>query len=288
MQENIKQNIDLLKQIVESRVNIRKKLDRLTRNQLDHENIIKNTFKPLVDPLLKISNDMQSTKDIILTQNQDEKLKKKKESEKPEKISYDYDNLDTIRDLYNDDHQLEKAKETIGTDFVNYFKNVLDDPRKWDKTFGLRVSSTGWLLGDSNVKIVNDVISVNDITTPATDGLLSLLFLKNPDLSSVTENDFENYKNMLISTSAHRRGYSKNNEHNWNRGPKYVKVISKIFPKVGHGLSTDLPKVLYFNNYNELIERLYILHGSQQAGNDSVQNEILVITNRLKKDNIIS
>ncbi len=47
---------------------------------------------------------------------------------------------------------------------------------------------------------------------------------------------------------------------------------------------------MYWDDINELVERLYLLHGSVKDGNDSplVKNEILNIEEELREANIIA
>lgn len=291
MDQNIKHNIELLKQIDESRNNIKKKMRFLDRTKNENDEFIKNSLKPLVEPLEKITSDMQTTKELIMEEKQNSKQNRNKKQIVKKKIETEQieneENLSAIKNLFDNGFEMEEAKDQVGSNFLSYFQKILDKPQRWDKVYGLRVSSTGWHLGDSTVIVNKDTFTMNDISTKATDGLLELLFLKNPDLRLVTEEDLENYKKMVLASNAHRRGYSKHNDINWNRGSKYVKVISRLFAIKGDGLRSDLPHILYFKNYNELVDRLQVLYASQLAGNDNVHNEIMVITNRLKRDNII-
>lgn len=46
-------------------------------------------------------------------------------------------------------------------------------------------------------------------------------------------------------------------------------------------------QLIYYDDPNELCERLYLLHSSRQAGNDSVNNKILSIESELRERGII-
>ncbi|VVC44714.1 Hypothetical protein CINCED_3A005287 [Cinara cedri] len=71
-------------------------------------------------------------------------------------------------------------------------------------------------------------------------------------------------------------------------GNKYINIISKLFP-LGKGLRMKLQKntLVYWNDPNELVDRLQILLASQSAKNTVVGNEILLIFEKLLEAGII-
>jgi hypothetical protein len=104
--------------------------------------------------------------------------------------------------------------------------------------------------------------------------------MKNPEL--YTPQDLITYKQILIQTSSH---LTADENRIKKGGAKYETIIEKLFP-LGEGMkygSLKLQKhnLVYWDNPNELIDRLRLLLASQAAGNTSVSNEILSIFEEL-------
>lgn len=88
------------------------------------------------------------------------------------------------------------------------------------------------------------------------------------------------------------RDYESNGRIKSNRGQKYKKIIKNIIEDThsGKGLLTinpGKPNYIYWDDPNELIERLKLLLASQQAGNNNHTNEIVSIIEELREGNII-
>lgn len=114
---------------------------------------------------------------------------------------------------------------------------------------------------------------------------------------------------MLTYTNAHRENFSLLNRIVRNNADrKYSNVISKIFPNVGRGAVKKLKKMknkvslqeefmihdnrcsnqyTYWDDPNELVERLQLLIASQSAGHNKHNNEIISIIEELREANII-
>lgn len=205
--------------------------------------------------------------------------------------------------------------------FGNLQREYLDKMLKGDKThdsrYGIRVMPSGGLaIGDStDVQLFenSDDVSINGVVYEGTPGLLQLLYLKNP--KGYTEPDLNNYRNILLSTNGHKRGYSEEQGVSGNRSDKYRNIISKLFQseslklrppssaspassrltslrshsyKRGNGLMrANKPLYEYWNDPNELVDRLRLLMSSTYAGNFGHQNEIESIIEELREENII-
>jgi hypothetical protein len=77
-----------------------------------------------------------------------------------------------------------------------------------------------------------------------------------------------------------------------HKGPARHALQPFFFDKVGKGMKLlkveNKPyRALYWDNVNELVERLFLLHASKNAGNDSVHNEIIAIEEELREAGII-
>ncbi|KAE9523208.1 hypothetical protein AGLY_016396 [Aphis glycines] len=71
-------------------------------------------------------------------------------------------------------------------------------------------------------------------------------------------------------------------------GNKYADIIQNLFPS-GSGLTVKLQKhnLVYWNDPNELVDRLRLLLASKAAGNTGVSNEILSIFEELREAGLI-
>jgi hypothetical protein len=114
----------------------------------------------------------------------------------------------------------------------------------------------------------------------------------------------------------HGRGYDPQQQIKGTRAFKYTKIIkpllsstttttpAKLKPvavstpiqsKKGGGVNGSMfmkykqvkPNYVYWNNVNELVERLQLLIASQAAGNNNHNNEIQSITEELREEKII-
>jgi hypothetical protein len=176
---------------------------------------------------------------------------------------------------------------------------------------GVRKENNKLLMGNSNVTLaaIDDklnkkyLISVDENQYELTPGLRELLFCKKPNLAIVSCEDQIVYKDMLNYTSAHKKGYNPDERIKGDKSNKYRKIIKPLFeasspshitePKLGCGIqilkkykrNTDL---VYWDDPNELVERLKLLVASKNAGNNNHNNEIISIIEELKEAGIIS
>jgi len=153
-----------------------------------------------------------------------------------------------------------------------------------DKTYGPKIQSNDTVhLGKKEIKVVGNTLVVEDTSYPLTQGLGNLIFSKSPKL--YTKNDLKTYKSILVQTSAHLTADEKKIKKGGN---KYTDIIQNLF-RSGGGLSMKLQKhnLVYWNDPNELVERLQLLLASKSAGNTGVSNEILSIFEELFEAGLI-
>lgn len=163
-------------------------------------------------------------------------------------------------------------------------------------------------LGKSRVIIGSDSIKISTKSYPSTPGLIELLLMSKPQKGTYTEEDLKTYKKILEFTNAHRKGYLPSGAViRDSSNPKYMNVIQKLFPSKGGALnikkSGTRNKVLrmnymthnrlrdvnytYWDDPNELVERLKLLIASQEAGHNGHNNEIISIIEELREADII-
>lgn len=188
------------------------------------------------------------------------------------------------------------AEETNQTDpFIVKFDGLPRKYLKWrlsnflasDNTYGVRPSEREvgkYEIGSDLINFDGDNIVFSDgDVVKGTEGLYELLFKARPDFNKTTDADIKRYKAILMKTNAHKQNYDSAKKINSNKGVKYTKVIAKLFPSkkrvekapvAGTGLR-------YWDDPNELVERLKLLIASQSAGNNNHRNEIISIVEEL-------
>ena len=66
------------------------------------------------------------------------------------------------------------------------------------------------MIGNSPIEFDGNIVKVCDATFQLTEGLLQLLFRKNPDANRINSNDLENYRMIIVNSSAHKKLYCAN------------------------------------------------------------------------------
>ncbi|KAL4153613.1 hypothetical protein QTP88_001446 [Uroleucon formosanum] len=163
-----------------------------------------------------------------------------------------------------------------------------------DKIYGpVKLSDGVFRLGDKELQFFDNVIHVEGDTRtyPVTRGIVDLLFLKSPESEKYTKADLNTYKSILIQTSVHKT--SDGLRIRKSKGRKSG-LISNLFSRKsniikGAGISMRLQKynITYWNDPNELLERLRLLYSSLAAGNTGVRNEIISICEELVEAKIL-
>lgn len=163
-------------------------------------------------------------------------------------------------------------------DYEKMIAETLNSPAKLDRVYGPHRSSGEIRLGGTPFHVIdNRLLRFGDSDFPITQGLMSLILLKSPE--GYDDDDLDKYRQILQLTKRHLNKTGDIKQHN---SKKYNSVISKIFGKKGEGCD-----YIYFDDYNEIVDRLRLLMASQQAGNNSHGNEIISIISELREKNII-
>ncbi|CAK1580903.1 unnamed protein product [Parnassius mnemosyne] len=147
------------------------------------------------------------------------------------------------------------------------------------------------------------LVKIGDKSYYLTIGLRELLLRKKTDLNLVSSADKLVYKDILYHTNAHKRDFNPRGQIRGDKGIKYRKIIKPLFSetlikykKIEEKLGGNLPKlkkykiktdIVYWDDPNELVDRLKLLIASRDAGNTNHDNEILSIIEELKEANII-
>ncbi|XP_043481259.1 uncharacterized protein LOC122510569 [Leptopilina heterotoma] len=277
---------EYLHQIAKASEAIRRKHRMLKLGKEEAESVLNETFKPIIQPLQKIINLTDSEHENVKIENV--KIEKKEQKE-DDSINY----------------ESETEKSPDDDKISNKFLYLLNHNRKQclDSTYGIRKLSDGSLMiGDSPITLEDQFVKIGDKRYLQTPGLLELLFKSKPTRSFISEADERNYKEILIATNAHKKKYSSSESLRTDKSYKYLNFISQFFPrtptKQPSVSGSSLPKFMitnrnfqreyiYWDDPNELVDRLRLLMASQDAGNPSHNNEIMSIIEELRKAKIL-
>lgn len=181
----------------------------------------------------------------------------------------------------------------------NLKTDFIDD--KYGPSYDEKTSK--WYLGKKVIDFDRNTgnIHVDGQIFKGTPGLYQLIFYTHPQFEV---QDRDQYKELLELTGVHKK---INGTLKPSGTIKYLDIIKPMFNAVvpvrntrmptrsqtwgGTGLemvNNNIPlEYVYWDDPNELVERLKLLVASQEAGNNSHQNEIIAIINELKEANII-
>lgn len=300
-----------LKEIIKLSDIVRRKYNESKKSAIGTEQTLQKTLKPIVAPLETIISQTAAVdqkpkrKKIKLesVKNIEKKFEKKEEDvfETPKKrlpkflqeeTQFESTPEPTIEDIVEDALQTEEGMrgvreylERLGHIAGKYVGLYITGDPNIDKTkTAIRHTGRELMIGNAKVEIDNNDLIIGGKEYEGTEGLYELLFMKIPDEKKITPQDVENYKNILDTTHARRRAYSVDLQLQGSRAYKYKKYI---LGKAYKDYVTLRPNYVYFDDVNELIERLKLLIMSKDAGHSGHNNEILAILEELREANII-
>lgn len=292
---------------------IRKKYLALKLGRTDQDESLNKLFQPISAPLKEI---VESSKVLnsTLSHHHHVKSEVKKEEEEAEKQQTEF--VPETSEI-NDDHDggenennevftesSDQISDDVMNDYLNhypviaqeYIREHVEGSPKIDKLYGPVYDApiSKWLLGGQRIDFDADgKIVTSKGWVPGTKGLYELIFYDDPQ--HYTKEDLKNYKSILEITNSHRdtKGRLKGSTRR-----KYIEIIKPMFSQrrhtTGEGMvPTQLTynetpmEYVFWDNPNELVDRLKLLMASKEAGNTSHDNEIIAIINELREANII-
>lgn len=285
----------VLRKIAHASDAIRRKHKLIKLGRQAAETIMDEVFRPVVTPLKKIVNQSVRLENV----KKEEKEEKKEMKAEKEEEDADFDN--TFKTAYDDDDdddhdEQATSSETSVEPLVQQYLRMFGTPREkeLDTSYGVRkLAGDVLMIGDSPVTF-DKLIFVKNKTYEASPGFLELLFKKTPNREIVTAEDIDNYGMLLTDTNAHRKHYKVDKPIRTNSN-KYKNIIMDILSsrKIGKALPRYMiiPKkhidYIYWDDPNELVDRLRLLLASEAAGNTSHNNEIMSIIEELREAQII-
>lgn len=298
-----------LRKIVELSDSVRKKYRSLKKGQVETEQVIQKTFKPIVEPLQTLLKEKKKKrkistaemKDEIKSENMDDEETFDEKNEEMEAIktpkflkldpvieSTPEPNIeDELDNLLSTPEGVDQAKsylEQYGPISSQYMALYITKDSRIDKgSYGVKYEDGEWKLGNSTIRINHDDLFIGDEVYEGTEGLYELIFMKDPNKLLITNKDEDTYYNILKKAEVVVPGKG-------NRSYKYKNIVRPRF-KSGSGIfkrfTETIPQYVYWDDINELVERLKLLIASREAGHSGHENEIISIIEELKEAKII-
>lgn len=132
---------------------------------------------------------------------------------------------------------------------------------------------------------------------PGTRGLFELIFMYQPNEQVITENDKLYYGLLIRATNANKINFEENGKQIGNKSRKYTQLVKPSLTTFdthmehkGEGMQQYNQKpveYIYWDDPNELVERLRLLIASRSSGNNAHVNEINSIVEELRERKII-
>lgn len=283
----------LVNEIEKTQKNIKRKYQLLKQNESTSEQLFSKAFKPIIAPLKSIEGKIPEIKPKKNTLAETIRLAKEDLS-RPIKNPPN-ERYNALRELQDEgkgegvseeeeeeEEEFQDTESNMGEVYKNY---MLKKPH--DMVYGPHYEEEILKMGAHEMNILpNDDIKIGEKKFTGTNGLYSLIF--DPKPKNYTQTDLDTYKNILLYTRSHLKS---NGQIKSNSGDKYMNIIKTLFPpKSGKGLMTLNNKrveYVYYDNYNELIDRLEILVREQNSGHTGHNNEIQSILEELLEIGII-
>ncbi|CAH0391309.1 unnamed protein product [Bemisia tabaci] len=303
--------------IVKAAESIRKKYKLLKEGIVQEDIDRKKHFEPLLKPLTTLidltgdkSKDLEELKVSIKESGEevakkikavDRKIKTQPRSkEKGTSTGYYediYDDPGEAEDAWNEWHDHMSRFGPLTRKYLYEF--TFDKSHHFDTKFGVHAApdrSFAWQIGYKDIDFdKSDDIHIDHNVFYGTRGLFELIFKRFPDNNIYNTADLETYKKILELTNAHLQGWKSTGNLASSNSSKYKQIISKLFmnkskDKSGGSLlpvNNNTIDYLYWDNPNELVERLALLKASEAAGNYAHLAEIASIEEELREGKFI-
>ena len=196
--------------------------------------------------------------------------------------------------LMNDDEESDdeesddESVQTIGKIAAKYLKKYYSKDGT-DKTYGITSKNNNFYIGDRRLGVINNNIIIDGKEYKGTPGLWELLVMNVPKDENYTGDDYEKYAEIMIKTNAlTKSGKAGDHRPKASRGWKWKYLLSTIWNNrdryEGEGINST---IILPSDPNTLLDRLDLLLAGMVAGNTGVRNEIVSISDELKRQNVI-
>lgn len=297
---------------------IRKKYKNLHTDRLTLQEQMEERFKPITSSLKSVlsTHTDEKSKNKYKNESKNESYKFKDESKSESEGGSEYeDSLDyespepstfmpIRKKLLFSSGSTQRSpvvvkQEPVSTnsqgdaiDLSPYF-NILVS-KDSDPQYGIRRSRGVLKIGNSDVQLDQNELAIGHKKFKPSKGLLNLLFYKKPQPEQYTKTDLKIYKQILEYTNAHKKRFNIESPiRTSKKGYKYNSIIKPLF-QTGGGLQTEYMitnsnrvDFSYWDDPNELVDRLRLLIASSSAGHTGHNNEIISIIEELREAQII-
>lgn len=290
----------LLQDLIKARNSIKRKFNALRQSKTESDALITDVLKPVTEPLHELVKAKKIKSEPKIKNEHPFKIETstpQKKIEADSSIFHSYKNESEDEESF-ENTLLKSKNDSKEKSFENentLLKRIRN--KNYDKMYGpyYNEGHDTIKIGTKNLRLENDKVEVGTLAFKSTPGLLNLLFNKNPD--DYTAEDVSAYKQIISHSNLHRDTDSdkqpilRRKRENL-KYKKFMADLSSVTPSAsGNGLlnrvSNKKSQYIYFNDYNEIIERLKLLIASKNAGNNSMDNEINSIIEELKEAKII-
>ena len=232
--------------------------------------------KSLKDSSQNFTN--HQTENVSKTLNEPIILKIKDDSPKNDPI---IDNNEHNDNNNSSNNISDKERKSV----IRYLNQVKNKDTRVDLAFGVRKLTKGYKFGDSSFSHDGKYFKIKREKYKITPGLTELLFQKQPDQEIITAEDIDLYRGFVVKTNAHKKNYKADKSPRIDKSSKYQTYLANFI--TGNGFKVmkkdDVTEYVYWDNPNELVERLKLLDGEKAAGNNNHNNEIQNILEELKE-----
>lgn len=287
---------ELLDEIAKSRKVIQDKYRELKIGRQDVQRDMGELLKPVISPLNKlidIKNPVKKEDEPKKKENDDDEPRKKRKKFKFQpalEVPTTPKNVDDLLTEDESEHEIP-ANLTIS----DYLEMILRNDEKIDPKLGIRYTKNRKpMIGSNDVQFLENNIEIGNNKYTRTPGLLELLFMKQPDESKIRQDDVQNYRNIIRDSNAHRKYFRPNEDvrkdDSYGKKSKYLGDVvegSGILPKYMIAKRKSHTEYTYWDDPNELVDRLRLLIAEKRAGNNNHDNEIQSILEELREAEII-
>lgn len=198
-------------ELVEEHLRLRKKLkNRFAEEENIQNDVIQNRvelFKPIIESNQKIQNEIIEDRNKIIDTFKQLKIKDKP-NEKHRAIEYvapTSSSIDSENDYHDDEFRTENTYnfETILVSVLirNYLCYNGKDRSKNGYSIRWDEEKKCFTIGNKTVYINDNILILNNKNYNATNGLMELLIVNTPNFMIITNEDKQNYKQILIDSN---------------------------------------------------------------------------------------
>ncbi|CAG9818881.1 unnamed protein product [Phaedon cochleariae] len=296
------------RKIAELTRTIRKKYLALKLGKSEEDESLNKMFKPISKPLEEIVKTSKANRDLLARAQFSTGMKKEEppelkiEEEQAQQTQFiPMEEVGGTGSFVDDNDQYEYDDDILFNENITPEQSI-----PYDRTLGLQrqnrsdvwsdPQTSKWFLGTQEIDFDKRTgfIKIGGKQVRGTPGVYQLIFYDYP--SDYNDEDLQAYKEILKLSD---RYINKDGKLKGSKRWKYTNIIKPLIVQmrensgrrstIGSGLTynENLVEYIYWDDPNELVDRLKLLIASKEAGNTSLDNEIVAIVNELREANLL-